>query len=219
MLDKKAVDIAYLDRKIAALKVLALLQEEDYRIPYEIGRCYLEKGTALALAHRATVNLYAALDYLSRAAAFSVPDTGLMLARAETCYLLGRYDEAGTLWSAMLDGDQGADPRIEAVLEAMGRGEVPRIAPVDYLEAAGVALDLHRQEEYEEAGAILTDILADELFAAQFPLPQLHCLLADCCRRLGWAEHARESYGQALAIDPTCREAADGLAACGGTRR
>lgn len=216
MLDKKAVDIAYLDRKIAALKVLALLQEDDYRIPFEIGRCFLEKGTTLALAHRATVNLYAALDYLGRAAAFNVPDSGLMLAHAETCYLLGRYDQAGSLWSAMLDDDAEADPRIGAVLEALARREIPRIAPVDYLEAAGVALDLHRQEEYEEAGAILTDILADELFVAQFPLPQLHCLLADCCRRLGWTEHARESFGRALAMDPTCREAAEGLAVCGG---
>lgn len=220
MLDKKSVDVAYLDRKIAALKVLALLMEGDYRLHHEIGRCYLDKGTTLALAHRATSNLSEALAHLERALALGGVDRGLLLALGETCYLLGRYGRAAEFWQAVQNepGDSETD-HLEQLLSAIARGEVPRVSPVDYLEAAAVALEHHQAEEFEEAGAILSDILADELFMAQFPLPQLHCLLADCCFRLGWLEHAREAYVLALVMDPECREALDGLAGCNGTGR
>jgi tetratricopeptide (TPR) repeat protein len=209
MLDKKDLDPAYLDRKVAALKVLALLDPQDAGIPFAIGRCCLEKGTTLALAQDSTRNLAQAVVQFERALALGNPDRFLPALLAETCYLLGKYGRACDLWRDILQtGGGGEEPETwRRMLAAVEAGNLPRVAPVDYLEAAGFAFELHQQGEYEEAGAILSDILADDVFSAQFPLPQLHCLLGDCCRKLGYHQAMLDSYGRALQLDPECEAA------------
>jgi tetratricopeptide (TPR) repeat protein len=214
MLDKKDLDPAYLDRKVAALKILALLDPDDASIPFAIGRCCLEKGTTLALAQDATRNLSEAVIQFERALTLGNTDRSLPVLLAESCYLLGKYGRACDLWRDILQTGAGAEEQ-EAwrrMLDAVETGNLPRVAPVDYLEAAGFAFELHQQGEYEDAGAILSDILADEVFSTQFPLPQLHCLLGDCCGKLGFHQAMLDSYGRALQLDPGCEAARHALA-------
>ena len=212
MLDKKDVDIAYIDRKIASLKILSLLQPDDYRIPFEIGRSYLEKGTTLSAVHMAAMSLYKALDYLERANHMDAGDPLLAATLGEVAYLLGKYEKAEKFWRDILQSVEGGQKeRLEKCLAAIAGGNLPRVAPVDYLEAAGAAFELHEQGEYEEAGAILSDILDDAVFVEHFPLPQLNHILGLCCERMALPRYAEEYYRQALAIDPDFVEASRAL--------
>lgn len=208
MLDKKDVDVAYIDRKIAALKILSLLQPDDYRISFEIGKSYLEKGTTLSAVRMAALNLYKAFDYLEQAHSMETGDVVLAITLGEVAYLLGKYDKAEMFWHNILQSVEGKQKeRLEGCLALIGDGILPRVAPVDYLEAAGVAFELHGMGEYEEAGAILSDILDDAVFVEKFPLPQLNHMLGLCCEKMAQPRYAEEYFRRALTLDPDFAEA------------
>jgi Flp pilus assembly protein TadD len=92
------------------------------------------------------------------------------------------------------------------------QGRVPRVPAVDYLQAIGVALELQQQGDDEEAAAILGDIVDDETFCTQFPLPEIHYLLGLSCVRLGMPQYAEEYLSAALRLNPDYAEARTALA-------
>jgi tetratricopeptide (TPR) repeat protein len=139
-------------------------------------------------------------------------DTLLAATLGEVSYLLGKYDKAESHWRGILQSVAGAHKeRLEKCLVSISDGFLPRVAPVDYLEAAGVAFELHSMGEYEEAGAILSDILDDDAFAKNFPLPQLSYVLGVCCEKMAMPQYAKEHYRHALALDPDFIEASQAL--------
>jgi hypothetical protein len=84
--------------------------------------------------------------------------------------MLARCGEAETL-------------RLSARIEAIRRGELPKLPPVDYLTALAVALEL-RQDDLHETVAIIEDVLADQVFCDQFPMAEVSGLLAQFQREL-----------------------------------
>ena len=67
MLDRKEVDVAYLDRKINYLKIVALWEPDNGQIPYAIGETLVEKGMRLSALNQTTVSIYQAEKYFRRA--------------------------------------------------------------------------------------------------------------------------------------------------------
>lgn len=213
MLDKKDVDVAYLDRKINYLKIFSLIEPENHHFPLEIGLAYLDKGLRLSALQLTTVSLYRAEEFLRRALRLSPGDVTVRHQLGEVSYLLGKYDDALSCWRAILsqlDGEDGA--RLERRLAQLTEGVSPRVPAVDYLEAIGGAFALHRQGEFEEAAAILLDVLDDPVFCEEFPLPEISCILGHCCANLGMPRHAEDYFRVALQVDPAHVEALTALA-------
>ena len=214
MLDKKDVDIAYLDRKINYLKIFALLEPANFRFPLEIGVTYADKGLRLSALHLSTTSLYRAEAFLRTARAFSPEDVSVRHHLGEVSYLLGKYDAATDCWRGIVDQLDGAEAeKLGLRLARLADGVVPRVPTVDYLEAIGVALDLHQQGEFEEASAILLDVLDDPVFREEFPLPEISYILGCCCQNLGMPRHAEDYFRAALQVNPAYAEARDALAA------
>lgn len=213
MLDKKDVDVAYLDRKINYLKIFSLIEPENHRFPLEIGITYLDKGLRLSALQLVTVSLYRAEEFLRKALRLSPGDVTVRHQLGEVSYLLGKYDDALSCWRAILaqlDGEDGAG--MERRLARLTEGALPRVPAVDYLEAIGGAFALHRQGEFEEAAAILLDVLDDTVFCEEFPLPEISCILGHCCVNLGMPRHAEDYFRAALRVDPAHVEALTALA-------
>jgi tetratricopeptide (TPR) repeat protein len=213
MLDKKDVDVAYLDRKINYLKIFAMIEPANHSFPLEIGKAYAEKGLSLATLQLATVSLYRAERYLRKALALSPDDVTVRHQLGEISYILGKYDDALSCWRGILTllGEEDAK-KLERRLARLADGISPRIPVVDYLEAVGAALALHQEGEYEEAAAILQDVLDDAVFREEFCLPQVSYILGVCCVRLGMPRYAEEHFRAALHIDPAYAEARSALA-------
>ncbi len=204
MLDKKDVDIAYLDRKITCLKIFALIEQGNPHFPLEIGLALMEKGMDLSTLDSVTASLYQAEEFLQRALELSPASVPARHHLGEVSYLLGKYDAATCLWRgilAALPGDEAV--KLEERLGRMAEGNVPRVPVVDYLEAVGAAFSCYQRNEWEEAAAILHDVLNDGVFRTEFSLPDLWHVLGLCCARLMMPHYAEEYLRQALELDPS----------------
>lgn len=217
MLDKKDVDIAYLDRKINYLKVFALIEPDNCRFPLEIGMTYLDKGLRLAALHQVTRSLYRAEEFLRKALFLSPGDKMVRHQLGEVCYLLGKYDDTLSCWRGILSQLAGEEAdQMERRLARIAEGVFPRVPAVDYLEAVGAAFALHQQGECEEAAAILLDVLDDTVFREEFPLPEISYILGLCCANLGMPRHAEDYFRAALQANPAYAEARTALAELSG---
>ncbi len=183
MLDAKEVDTPYLDRKINLLKILALLEPENGSLWLEIGKTYMEKGSRMETSHLAVQSWYGTEKHLIRAVELLPDNLHLQYLLGETHYTLGHYDQALQLWQPMLEQMEAAERvRLEARIEAISKGELPRVPAVDYLTALSVAFEQHQQEEYYEAAAIVEDLLEDKVFCTQFPMAGIYQFLEQCYR-------------------------------------
>jgi len=68
------------------------------------------------------------------------------------------------------------------------------VPPLDYLTALAVAVEQHHNGFSDDAAAIITDVLSDEIFAAQFPLNEVYYLLGTCYQEIGLMDEAAEAF-------------------------
>ena len=212
MLGEKDVEVPYLDRRVKLLRIFALMEPEDPHFLLEIGATLLEKGCRFSALHLSTVTLYKAQAYLDSALQLAPDQPRVLSTLAEVSFLLGRYEKAASLWRRLLQGVNGpAVAELNARLEKIEKGELPRVPAVDYLEAIAGALSLKEEGAYHEAVAVLNDVLADACFAREFPMPEIPYLLALCCLELGGVGDARGYLRQALTMNPDFAEARSAL--------
>ncbi|AJE03638.1 tetratricopeptide repeat protein [Geobacter pickeringii] len=213
MLDGKEVEVPYLDRKIACLKILALLEPENAGLPLEIGKIFLDRGLRLSALHLSTVSLYRAEHFLRRAVSLAPTESNARQLLGEVCYLLGKYDDAANLWRDIVaesDAPQGG-PLGERLARIEG-GRLPVIPTVDYLEAVGVAFSHFQAGDFEESAAILQDVMQDAVFCEEFPVAEIHSVMGKCFAELGMPKYAEEEFREALKIDPGHEESRTRLA-------
>lgn len=184
MLDAKQVDTPYLDRKVTLLKIMTLMEPANAGLWREIGRTLMEKGTRLDALHLALQAWYGAEKHLGRSLELEPDDLATAYQFGETHYVLGHYEQALAIWEPLLARCGEAETlRLSARIEAIRRGELPKLPPVDYLTALAVALEL-RQDDLHETVAIIEDVLADQVFCDQFPMVEVTGLLAQFQREL-----------------------------------
>jgi len=208
MLDKKDVDLPYLDRKIAYLKIFSLLEPENPRFPLEIGATFLDKGMTLAALGNTTLHLFSAEKFLRRAHQLSPDDTQIMHMLGEVCYILGKYQDAAANWMAIIDkvNPDTAD-KIRTRTAAITTGNAPTIPVIDYLQAVGVALEAYESDDYEEAAAIILDVMDAVSGYDEFPLAEINYLLGLCYLKLDIPKYAEQYLREALLLRPDYNEA------------
>lgn len=212
MLGEKEVDPPYLERRINYLKIFALWEPQNARFPLEIGSSLLEIGLSFSALEQCTVTLYKAERYLRKALELEPGNLKGTLDLAEVSFLLGRYEEAEKLWASLMpEVSAEASAGLAARIEKIRTKELPKVPAVDYLQAIAGAVSLKDSGSYEEAMAVLTDVMADAHFCMEFPLPQIPYLLALCCLDMGSRGEARDFLRQALRMNPEFPEAQKAL--------
>jgi tetratricopeptide (TPR) repeat protein len=212
MMDKKDMDVAYLDRKITCLKIFALMEPDNGRLPMEIGMTFMDKGLRIPLLNQATASLYHAEEHLRKAFRLSPGDPTIRYQLGAVSYILGKYDEVLLHWRGVVSEVEEKDAR--KIGERLGRieaGCLPRVPAVDYLEAIGAAFLLHHQGEFAEAAGILLDVLDDAVFCEEFPMPEMFYVLGLCCSGMGMPRYAEDYFTEALRLKPEYREARTAL--------
>ncbi len=195
MLDARDVDTPYLDRKINFLRIMALLDPNNAGLCLEIARTFAEKGSRLATLHQAVGSWYGAEKFLKKAMELDPADRHAAYEYGEALYMLGRYEQAAETWSEVLPRlETGERVRVESRIAAILAGKLPLVPPVDYLTALSVAVEEHHSGGNDEAAAIIEDVLADPVFAEQFPMNEVYYLLGTCYQEMGMAEQAAEAF-------------------------
>ncbi|MGB9080681.1 MAG: hypothetical protein WCD00_05235 [Desulfuromonadaceae bacterium] len=195
MLEAREVDTPYLDRKINFLKIMALLDPANPALALEIARAYVDKGTRLSSIQFAVTCWYAAEKQLKTAMALDPGDRHTAYEYGEVLYMLGRYEQAAGIWSevaVLLEPAERA--RVEERVAGIRAGKIPAVPPLDYLTALSVAVEQHLDGFNGEAAAIINDVLADPIFAAQFPLNEVYYLLGTCYQEIGLMDKAAEAF-------------------------
>ncbi|HEY6838684.1 MAG TPA: hypothetical protein VI389_08080 [Geobacteraceae bacterium] len=216
MLDRKDVEVPYLDRKVNYLKIFAHIEPENHQIPRAIGMTLLDKGLRLSALHLTTVTVFRAETFLRRSLSLAPDDVSARHHLGEVCYLIGKYDEAIDCWRSICEElSVPEQERLERRIKGVEEGSIPRVPPIDYLQAVGVALECQQRGEDEDAAAILRDILDDDHFCREFPFPELYYLLALSCERLGTPRLAVQYLTEALRLNPDYEEARDAMTRLG----
>jgi tetratricopeptide (TPR) repeat protein len=195
MLDAKEVDTPYLDRKINALKIMALLDPDNAGVHLEIARTLSDKGSRLSTLHQAVSSWYGAEKHLKKVLERDPANLHAAYEYGEALYVLGRYEQAATAWQDITASLGAPDQRkVEARIAAILAGKLPLVPPVDYLTAISVAVEAHHAGRNDDASAIIEDVLADPVFAEQFPMNEIYYLLGTCYQEMGMAHEAAEAF-------------------------
>jgi len=195
MLDAKEVDAPYLDRKIISLKIMALIDPLNAGVHLEIARTYSDKGSRLSSLNQAVSSWYGAEKALARAVELDPANQLAAYEYGEALYVLGRYEKAAQVWQEISAGLGIAEQRrIEARIAAILAGKLPLVPPVDYLTAISVAVEASQSGRNDDAAAIIEDVLADPVFAEQFPMNEIYYLLGTCYQEMGMAHEAAEAF-------------------------
>jgi tetratricopeptide (TPR) repeat protein len=208
MMDKKDVDVAYLDRKVRYLKIFALIEPGNFQLLLEIGAGLLSKGMRLETVQLVTITLYQAEKFLRRAWQLTPADVRVRHHLGEVSYLLGKYEDAARFWDAVLDDSAGDDrAKLQKRLQRLAEGKIPLVPVVDYLEGIGVAFDYYQQGEFAEAVAILLDVLDDRVFREDYAVPELLYLVGSCYAKMAMPKDAESYLQEALRLNPDYAEA------------
>lgn len=195
MLDAKEVDTPYLDRKINFLKIMGLLDPGNAGIALEIARTFADKGARLSTLHQAVDSWYAAEKYLKKTLELDPENHHAAYEYGEALYVLGRYEQASGVWSEALPKFSEKDKaKVGARIAAILAGKLPLVPPVDYLTAISVAVEEHHAGRNDDAAAIIEDVLADPVFAGQFPVNGVYYLLGTCYQEMGMVTEAAEAF-------------------------
>ncbi|MFA7402353.1 MAG: tetratricopeptide repeat protein [Pelobacteraceae bacterium] len=195
MLEAKEVDAPYLDRKINFLKIMALLDPDNAALPLEIARAYVDKGSRLSSMQFAVTCWYAAEKQLKRALSLKSGDVHASYEYGEALYMLGRYEQAAEIWNSLITLlEPGERARVEARVSGIVAGRIPMVPPLDYLTALSVAVERHHSGSSDEAAEIINDVLADPIFAEQFPMNEVYYLLGTCYQESGRMAEAAEAF-------------------------
>lgn len=216
MLDAKDVDLPYLDRKINYLKIFALLEPVNHRFPHEIGATFLDKALTIAALGRTTVHLFAAEKHLVKAHALNPDDLQTRHLAGEVAFLLGKYDAASRFWNG-IEGvlPEKAAATVTARLSRINNGDLPLVPAIDYLQAVGVAMEAYEFGDYEEAAAIILDVLDALSQYEEFPLAEINYLLGLCYLKLETPRYAEQYLRQAVDLRHDFIEARDALISLG----
>jgi tetratricopeptide (TPR) repeat protein len=195
MLNAKEIDSPYMDRKVNFLKIMALLDPANAGLPLEIARTYADKGSRLSDLHQAVFCWYEAEKYLKKSLGLNPEDRHAAYEYGEALYVLGRYEQAAEVWSEALSlFEPSSRAQIEARIAGILAGKLPMVPPLDYLTALSVAVEEHHAGRGDEAAAIIEDVLADPVFATQFPMNEVYFLLGTCYQEIGLMAEAAQAF-------------------------
>jgi tetratricopeptide (TPR) repeat protein len=204
MLEHKEVDTPYLRRLLTCLKILALLDPDNFALLQRIGMTSYDLGMSFSELVSVRRQLLEAMGYLQRALGLRPDDPACLNLLGQIDFLLGDYPTAARRWRQAAAGV--TDLRVRSALleraERISAGAVPDHPLLDDLEAIGSALQLYGSGAIREAGLILERLEEEGTVPAEFPSAEFHFLLGMCRGRLGDPGGAFASFDKALQIDP-----------------
>ncbi len=204
MLEHKEVDAPYVRRKIAGMKILALLDPDNPWLQQRLGMAQYELALMFTELRDCRRTLLGAMGHLQRSLKH-LPDNPTSLNYlGQVDYLLGDYPAAVRRWRGIVDQlENGATREAFAVkIARIESGEVPDHPLVDDLEVVGRAMELYGRGEIEEALMILEQVEEAGALVAELPSAQFHHLLGMCRLRSGDPGTALVALEKALEIDP-----------------
>ncbi len=213
MLEAKEVDPPYIRRKIGMLKILALLEPENFGLLLRIGIAYFE----LALIYTELINVRRELGearlWLEKARRRNPKELANLNYLAQVCFFIGAYPQAKLYWQIVVDQlEEGeSKAKLQARIERIVAGELPAQPLVEKLESIGVAMEHYNIREYQQACHIMELLEEEGSLPAELPNPEFFYFLGLCREKMHDEAGAFESFSKVLELDPGHQAAQQGV--------
>ena len=204
MLEVKEVDPPYIRRKISMLKILALLEPDNFGLLQRIGIAFFELALIYTELIHVRRELHHARSWLEQARRCNSQDVGNLNYLGQVCYLAGAYPQARLYWQSVVNllGEGPARQELENRIDALNAGSIPNQDLVESLEAIGIAMEHYHAGEFHEACLIMERLEEDGDLPKALPNPEFFYFLGLCRVRNGDSAGAFESFSRALEMDP-----------------
>ncbi len=212
MIDNKEVDPSYLRRKIACLKILALLEPDNVGLMQLLGNACYEVALHFTQLPGCREDLLRAMGYLQRAVRLGAVNAGTFILLGEIDYLLGDIPGALRHWEkAVSHLPEGKDRiALEGRIGHLGEAPLPDHPMVEELELIGEALTAYGGGDAGSALEILERLEEQGGVVTEFPSAEFYLLLGLCRESLGDPGGAFAAFDRALFIDADFAPAREG---------
>lgn len=204
MLDHKEVDSFYIRRKIAYMKILALLDGDNVGLLQRLGIEYYNLGQMFSEFGECRAHLLKSMGYFHEVLKRSADHPAALNYLGQIDYLFGDYPSAISRWQQVVDQLENG-PASQALwrkIDQLNREGEPELSLLDDYEQIGVAMALFGQGEFAEAATAL-DLVEDRgRFTEELPCPEFYYMLGMCRGKNGDHGGAFEALEKALEIDP-----------------
>ncbi len=213
MLEMKEVDPLYIRRKINMLKILALIDPENFELLQKIGIAYFE----LSLIYTELINIRRELGdarfWFEKARRLKTEDIGNLNYLAQICYFSGAYPQAKLYWRIITDKLEKSDSKTELLgrIERIENNQVPPQPLIEYLESIGIAMEHYHVEQYPEACIIMERLEEEGSLLREMPNPEFFYFLGLCREKTEELAGAFESFNKTLELDPQHQAAQEAL--------
>ncbi len=213
MLEAKEVDPPYVRRKIAMLKILALLEPENFGLLQRIGIAYFE----LALIYTELIHVRREMDaarfWLEKARRLQPNEITNLNYLGQVCYLSAVYSQAKLYWQPVVDKLEpgAAQAELQARIDRIVTKELPRQSLLESLEAIGIAMEHYSIREYSEACIIMERLEEEASLPTELPNPEFFYFLGLCRERNQDLAGAFESFSKVQELSPEHEAAQQGL--------
>lgn len=213
ILEAKEVDPSFARQKINMLKVLALIDPENFGLLQRVGSAYFELALTYSELVHVRRELSAARLWLEKARRLNPEDLENLNYLAQICYFSGSYPQAKLYWRIITDKlDDGASKT-----ELLGRitrienAQLPRSPIIESLEAIGTAMEHYQIQEYAEACILMEKIEEEGSLPQELPNPEFFYFLGLCRQKNKDLAGAFESFSKVLELDAEHKAAQEGL--------
>ncbi|WP_303721631.1 hypothetical protein [Malonomonas rubra] len=216
MLEAKEVDPPYIRRKINLMKILALVEPENFGLLQRIGIAYFELSMIYSELINVRREMAAARQWLEKARRLQPDEIGNLNYLAQICYFTGAYPQAKLYWRIIADKLEEGESKSELLkrIERIETEQMPEQPLIEKLEAIGAAMEHYHIEEYAEACIIMERLEEEGTLLCELPNPEFFYFLGLCREKTEELAAAFESYNKVLELAPqheAAREALDRL--------
>lgn len=203
MLDVKSVNPDFVREKINMLKVLALMEPENFGVLQRIGIAYYELALVYSELIHVRRGMGAARLWLEKARRVRNDDLENLNYLAQICYFAGGYPQAKLYWRIIADSlpAGSAKDELQQRVARIENGQLPAQPLIESLEQIGVAMERYQIEEYAEACEIMERLQQEGNVPQELPNPEFYYFLGLCREQNGNKPEACEAFGKALELD------------------
>jgi tetratricopeptide (TPR) repeat protein len=204
MLEAKEVDPPYLRRKISLLKILTLLEPDNFGLLQRVGMAYFELSLIYTELIHVRRELNHARSWFEQARRIRPEEIGNLNYLGQICYLAGAYSQAKLYWQNLVEqlAEGPAKQELQNRIGAIVSGDLPRQPLLEDLEAIGIAMEHYSAGEYAEACLILERLEEEGSLPRALPNPEFFYFLGLSRTRTADLAGAFDSFSKALELDP-----------------
>jgi len=213
LLDVKQVNPDFVREKINMLKVLALMEPNNFGVLQRIGTTYYELALVYSELMHVRQEMGAARLWLEKARRVRSDDLENLNYLAQICYFSGGYPQAKLYWRIISDNLEEGAAKTELLkrIDRIENNQLPPQPVIASLEQVGVAMEHYSVEEYAEACTIMDQLEEEGSLPQELPNPEFFYFLGLCREQNNQSAGAFEAFSKALELDPQYQVAQEAI--------